>query len=388
MADAKAKIASDPIPMLDLRAQYATLREEIRAALDEVLEAQQFILGPQGKALEDELSRFCGARFAVGVASGTDALILALHAAGVRPGDEVIVPAFTYVATADAVSLLGAKPVFADILPGTFNIDPQQIEKHVTPRTKATVPVHLFGQAADMDPVLALAARRGLHVIEDNAQAIGANYRGRTTGTMGETGTLSFFPTKNLGGYGDGGMILTNSPDLERRLRSLRFHGTGANRYISDEQGWNSRLDELQAAVLRVKLRHLQKWNAARQEHAARYNALLKNVPGLTTPSVAASCEHVFHQYTMRISGGGAARRDAVQKKLAARGIASTVYYPIPLHLQPMFAALGHKAGDFPHAERAATEVLSLPIYPELLPAQIERVAEALAAALREESGG
>ncbi len=371
--------------MLDLRAQYAALREEIHTALDEVLDSQQFILGQQGQALEEELAAFCGARFAVGVAPGTDALILALHAAGVGPGDEVIVPAFSYIATADSVSLLGAKPVFADILPATFNMDPAQIEARCTPRTKAVVPVHLFGQAADMNPILAAAARRGLHVFEDNAQAIGAKYNGRITGAMGEMGTLSFFPTKNLGGYGDGGMILTNSEKLSVRLRSLRFHGTGADRYISAEQGWNSRLDEMQAAVLRVKLRHLEKWQAARQAHASRYNALLKTVPGVTTPAVGAGCEHVYHQYTIRIAGT-AARRDFVQKKLAARGIASTVYYPIPLHQQPMFAALGYRAGEFPESERASNEVLSLPIYPELFPAQIERVTEALAAALREES--
>lgn len=387
MADAKSKTALEPIPMLDLRAQYATLREEIRAALDEVLESQQFILGRQGLALEEDLARHCGVRFAVGVASGTDALILALHAAGVGPGDEVIVPAFSYIATADSVSLLGAKPVFVDILPGTLNLDPAQIEPRITSRTKAIVPVHLFGQAAEMDPILALASRRGLRVIEDNAQAIGAKYKGRTTGSLGEMGTLSFFPTKNLGGYGDGGMILTNSEQMNCRLRSLRFHGTGANRYISTEQGWNSRLDELQAAVLRVKLRHLDKWNAARQAHASRYNSLLKDVPGITTPVVAAGCEHVYHQYTIRIAGS-AARRDLVQKTLAARGIASAVYYPIPLPLQPMYALLGYKAGEFPESERAANEVLSLPMYPELLPAQIERVAESLVAALREEFSG
>jgi dTDP-4-amino-4,6-dideoxygalactose transaminase len=387
MTEAITKTTNEPIPMLDLRAQYATLRAEIRAALDDVLESQQFILGRQGQALEEELAGFCGARFAVGVASGTDALILALHAAGVGPGDEVIVPAFTYIATADAVSLLGAKPVFADILPASFNLDPAQMKRRVTSRTKAVVPVHLFGHAAEMYTILGLAAQRGLRVIEDNAQAIGAKYKGRFTGALAEMGSLSFFPTKNLGGYGDGGMILTNSEELARRLRSLRFHGTGADRYISEEQGWNSRLDELQAAVLRVKLRHLKKWNAARQAHAARYHALLKDAPGITTPSAAAGCEHVYHQYTVRIAGNGSTR-DRVQKKLAARGIATTVYYPIPLHLQPMFASLGYKAGEFLEAERAASEVLSLPIYPELLPAQIERVAEALAAAAREEFGG
>ncbi|MBI3664204.1 MAG: DegT/DnrJ/EryC1/StrS family aminotransferase [Acidobacteria bacterium] len=384
MADAKTKSAHEPIPMLDLRAQYAGLREEIRAALDEVLESQQFILGRQGQALEEELARYCGARYAVGVASGTDALILALHAAGVGPGDEVIVPAFTYIATADSVSLLGAKPVFADISPDTFNLDPAQIEARITPRTKAAVPVHLFGQPADLDPILEIAARQGLRVIEDNAQAIGAKYKGRATGAFGEMGSLSFFPTKNLGGYGDGGMILTNSEALDRRLRSLRFHGTGTHRYISGEQGWNSRLDEMQAAVLRVKLRHLAQWRGARQAHAARYDALLKNVPGITSPPVAAGCEHVYHQYTIRIAGSGA-ERDRVQKKLAERGIATTVYYPVPLHMQPMYAALGTRAGELPASERAAKEVLSLPVYPELTAAQIERVAQTLAATMREE---
>ena len=383
MTEASIKTANQPIPMLDLRAQYATLRAEIRAALDDVLASQQFILGRQGQALETELAEFCGTRFAVGVASGTDALILALHAAGVGLGDEVIVPAFTYIATADAVSLLGARPVFADILPGSFNLDPAQMKRRVTSRTKAVVPVHLFGHPAEMDTILGLAAQRGLRVIEDNAQAIGAKYKGRCTGALAEMGSLSFFPTKNLGGYGDGGMILTNSEELARRLRSLRFHGTGANRYISEEQGWNSRLDEMQAAVLRVKLRHLKQWNAARQSHAARYSALLKDVPGITTPVVAEGCEHVFHQYTVRIAGSGSAR-DLMQQKLAGHGIASTIYYPVPLHLQPMFASLGHKKGEFLEAERAAGEVLSLPIYPELLPAQIERVAQALATAARE----
>jgi len=372
-----------PIPMLDLRAQYAALRKEIRAALDEVLESQQFILGRQVQALEEELARYCGARFAVGVASGTDALILGLHAAGVGPGDEVIVPPFSYIATADAVSLLGAKPAFADIRPETFNIDPGRIEARITPRTKAIVPVHLYGQAAEMDAIIELARRRGLRVIEDNAQAIGAKYRGRTTGSLGEMGCLSFFPTKNLGGYGDGGMILTGSEDLNQRLRSLRMHGTRAHKYISEEQGWNSRLDELQAAVLRLKLGHLEEWKAARQAHAARYTELLENIPGVTVPAVAAGCEHVYHQYTIRIAGSGP-ERDRVQKRLAERGMATTVYYPVPLHLQPMYASLGYKRGEMPEAERAASEVLSLPIYPELSRAQIERVAEALAAAMRE----
>jgi dTDP-4-amino-4,6-dideoxygalactose transaminase len=361
-----------------LRAQYAGIAEEIRAAIEEVLESQHFVLGPQGAALEQELARLCGARFGVGVASGTDALILALHACGVGPGDEVLVPAFTYVATADSAGLLGAKPVFVDILSGAFNIDPAQIEARITPRTKAIVPVHLFGQPAEMDPIVAIARRRGLRVIEDNAQAIGAAYQGRPTGSMGDAACLSFYPTKNLGGYGDGGMIVTNSEEMAARLRSLRLHGTRKHKYLSEEQGWNSRLDELQAAVLRVKLRHLEGWTAARQARAARYSALLSGVQSVAVPETAPGREHVFHQYTIRVP-----KRDHVQRVLAERGIGTAVYYPVPLHLQPMYASLGYARGAFPAAERAAEEVLSLPLYPELTSEQVERVARAVIEAVR-----
>jgi dTDP-4-amino-4,6-dideoxygalactose transaminase len=379
-----------PIPMLDLHAQYAVIREEIRAALDAVLDTQQFILGPQVAAFEHEMAAYCGTRFAVGVASGTDALILALHTAGVGPGDEVIVPAFSYIASADAVSLLGARPVFADILPDTFNLDPAQLDRHITPRTKAIVAVHLYGQPADMEPILEVARRHNLRVIEDNAQAIGATYKGRRTGSLAELGCISFFPSKNLGAYGDGGMIVTDSEELAARLRALRVHGTRGHKYISEEQGWNSRLDEIQAAVLRVKLRHLDHWAAARQAHAARYNELLAEIPGVVVPRVAGGASHVYHQYTIRIAsevtGVGAGlvtpARDRVQKFLAARGIASTVYYPVPLHLQPVYTSLGYQHGALPVAERAGDEVLSLPIYPELTSEQIARVADAIATAL------
>lgn len=382
----KAKTTEEPIPALDLRAQYAGIAEEIQAAIEEVLHSQHFILGSQGAALEQELARVCGARFAVGVASGTDALILALHVSGVGPGDEVIVPTFTYVATADSVSLLGAKPAFTDILPGTFNIDPAQLEARITPRTKAIIPVHLYGQPADMDPILEIARQQGVRVVEDNAQAIAASYRGRPTGSMGDAGCLSFYPTKNLGAYGDGGMIVTNSEELAARLRSLRMHGTRKHKYVSEEQGWNSRLDEIQAAVLRVKLRHLEGWTAARQARAARYSALLSGVEGVTVPEVAPGCEHVYHQYTIRVRNRDRvpSLRDHVQRVLVERGIATTVYYPVPLHLQPMYASLGHKRGDFPVSEKAADEVLSLPLYPELTPEQVERVATAVIEAVRD----
>jgi len=362
--------------MLDLQAQYAAIHEEIRAALDEVLTSQQFILGPQLAALEQEVARACGRRFGVGVGSGTDALMLALRACGIGQGDQVIVPAFSFIATAGAVSALGARPVFADIQPSTFNLDPAQIEARITLKTRAVIAVHLYGLPAEMDPILELATHHSLRVIEDNAQAIGASYKGRPTGSLGELGCLSFYPSKNLGAYGDAGMIVTDSEDWAARLRALRHHGQ-VRKYVSEEQGWNSRLDEIQAAVLRAKLRHLGRWSEARQAHAAHYSALLGRLPGIVTPAAPDGSEHVYHQYTIRVP-----ERDRVRQFLADRGIASTVYYPVPLHLQPLYASLGHKRGDLPVAERAAEEVLSLPIYAELKPEQIERVAETLAAAL------
>ncbi len=375
--DATSFKTQPTIPIVDLRAQYAAIAGEIRAALDDVLASQQFILGPQLTALEQDVARLCGRRFGIGVASGTDALLLALRACDIGRGEDVIVPAFSFIATAGAVSALGARPVFADIDPRTLNLDPAQIEAKITPKTRAVIAVHLYGLPAEMDRILEVAGRRGLRVIEDNAQAIGASYRGRKTGSLGELGCISFFPSKNLGAYGDAGMIVTDSEQLAARLRLLRNHGQ-AKKYVSEEQGWNSRLDEIQAAVLRVKLRHLERWNTARQGHAAEYTARLSRLPGVVTPTVPDGCMHVFHQYTIRTP-----QRDRVQQALADRGIASTVYYPVPLHLQPLYVGLGYKCGDLPVAERAADEVLSLPLYPELTSEQIERVADALAAALR-----
>jgi dTDP-4-amino-4,6-dideoxygalactose transaminase len=375
--DATSSKARPTIPMLDLRAQYTAIASEIRSALDEVLASQQFILGPQLMALEQEVAHGCGRRFGIGVASGTDALLLALRTCGIGRGDDVIVPSFTFIASAGAVSALGARPVFADIESHTFNLDPAQLESKITPKTRAIIAAHLFGLPAAMDPILEVAVRRGLPVIEDNAQAIGASYRGRKTGSLGELGCFSFYPSKNLGAYGDAGMIVTDSEAIAARLRLLRNHGQ-AKKYVSEEQGWNSRLDEIQAAVLRVKLRHLGNWNAARQAHAAEYTARLSGLPGVVAPIVPDGCEHVYHQYTIRMP-----ERDRVQQALADRGIATAVYYPVPLHLQPLYAGLGHRRGDLPGAERAADEVLSLPMYPELTSVQIERVAEALAAALR-----
>ena len=365
--------APEFIPQFDLSCQYAAIGEEIRTALERVLSSQQFVLGREGTALEEEIAALCGVAHGVGVASGTDALILALRACGVEPGDEVLLPTSTFVATGSAVSALGAKPVFADIRPETYNLDPSELERRVTPRTRAIIAVHLYGLAADMDPIVAFAKSRKLPLIEDCAQAIGAVYQGRRVGSLGNAACLSFYPTKNLGAYGDSGMIVTNSAEIAARLRLLRNHGQTA-KYLSSEPGWNSRLDEIQAAILRVKLRYLADWQGARRSNAAEYTRLLQQVPGIMPPHEPEGCEHVYHQYTIRSE-----RRDALQQHLAARKIASTVYYPHPLHLQPLYAQLGHKSGHFPHAEGAAKEVLSLPMYPELRKDQISRVVEAIA---------
>ena len=371
-AHVPASTSLEAVPQLDLTAQYAAIGAEIRAAVERVMASQQFVLGREGAALEQEIAELCGVSHGVGVASGTDALILALRACGVKAGDEVLLPPFTFVATGSAVSALGAKPVFADIRPDTYNLDPAECARRVTPRTRAIVVVHLYGLPAEMDPILAFAKEHKLPVIEDNAQAIGARYKGRPTGSMGDVGCISFYPTKNLGAYGDAGMVVSNSAGLAERLRTLRNHGQ-TGKYLSSEPGWNSRLDEMQAAILRVKLRHLSNWQRARQSNAAEYTRLLNPFPGVMTPHTPEGLEHVFHQYTIRVE-----KRDALQKFLAERHIGSAVYYPHPLHLQPIYAELGHKRGDFPHAERAAQEVLSLPMYPELRKEQIARVAECL----------
>ena len=367
----------EPVPQLDLAAQYAAIGSEIRTAVERVMSSQQFVLGREGAALEEEIAKLCGVTHGIGLASGTDALILALRACGVQPGDEVLLPPFTFVATGSAVSALGAKPVFADIRPDTYNLDPSELQRRVTTRTRAIVVVHLYGLAADMDPILAFARARHLPVIEDNAQAIGASYKGRRAGSLGDAACVSFYPTKNLGAYGDAGMVVTNSPELAARIRTLRNHGQ-SEKYRSTEPGWNSRLDEIQAAILRVKLRHLSNWQRARQFHAAEYNRLLSQIPGVMPPLEPQGYEHVYHQYTIRIE-----YRDALQKFLSERQIGSTIYYPYPLHLQPLYSSLGHKPGDFPHSERAAQEVLSLPMYPELRNEQIARVVNAIAEFLK-----
>jgi dTDP-4-amino-4,6-dideoxygalactose transaminase len=367
----------EAVPQLDLAAQYASIGGEIRTAVERVMASQQFVLGGEGAALEEEIAKLSGVSHGVGLASGTDALILSLRACGVQAGDEVLLPPFTFVATGSAVSALGAKPVFVDIRPDTYNMDASELERRVTSRTRAIVVVHLYGLAADMAPIMAFAKAHKLPVIEDNAQAIGASYKGRPTGSIGDAACISFYPTKNLGAYGDAGMVVTNSPQIAERVRTLRNHGQTA-KYLSTEPGWNSRLDEMQAAILRVKLRHLSDWQRARQSNAAEYTRLLNHIPGVMPPITPDGFEHVFHQYTIRVE-----RRDALQQFLSARKIGNTVYYPHPLHLQPLYASLGHKPGDFPRAERAAQEVLSLPMYPELRKEQIARVVDAIAEFLK-----
>ncbi|MDW8318567.1 MAG: DegT/DnrJ/EryC1/StrS family aminotransferase [Anaerolineae bacterium] len=361
------------IPILDLKAQYTALREEIHQALDAVLESGNFVLGPDVRALEEEVAAYCGCAYGVGVASGTDALRLCFAALGIGPGDEVITTPFTFVATANTISRSGATPVFVDIDPLTYNLDPEAVAAAVTPRTKAIVPVHLYGQPADMDPILEIAERYGLAVIEDAAQAIGAEYKGRRAGSMGLCGCLSFYPTKNLGAYGDAGMVVTNDPALAERVDVLRRQG-GKTKYYHDVVGFNSRLDTVQAAILRVKLRHLERWQEARRQIARRYDALLADLP-VTTPYVRPDVRHVYHQYTIR-----APQRDALVEHLQRQGIGTMIYYPLPLHRQKLYADLGLAEGSLPHSEAAAREVLSLPMYPELTAEQQVQIASAIAA--------
>ena len=365
------------IGLLDLRPQYALIREEIRQAVDRVMESQHFILGPEVENFEKQLASYCGAPHAVGCASGSDALILALRAAGITPGDEVITVPFTFFATAGAIIHAGAAPVFVDVDPVTFNLDADQLEevaqKH--PKARAVIPVHLYGATADMDAINDVASRYNLTVIEDAAQAIGAEYRGKRAGSLSPYGCFSFFPTKNLGGFGDGGCVTTDSPALADRLRMLCMHGS-RERYMYEEVGYNSRLDALQAAVLSVKLRHLDDWTAARQRNAAHYTELFKAsaAPVAVPTSAPYQTRHVFNQYTILCP-----RRDELRRSLAEQGIGTEVYYPVPLHLQQCFGYLDHQSGDFPVSERLACEVLSLPIYPELPAGAIETIVERIA---------
>ena len=361
------------VPLLDLKTQYHQIKNEVDAAIQSVLESGQFILGPQVHQFEQNAASYLGVSYAMGVGNGTDALIIALRACGIGPGDEVITSPFTFFASAECASVLGAKPVFVDINPRTFNIDASKIEQAITPKTRAIIPVHLFGQAADMDAIMDIAKRHNLMVIEDACQAIGAEYKRKKVGTFGHAACFSFFPTKNLGTYGDGGMIVTSDAGIAERARMLRAHGS-SQKYHHEMIGYNSRLDEIHAAILNVKLGHLDEWNEKRRHNANIYNVLLEG-SGVIMPYVAPYAKHIYHQYVIRC-----ADRDELADDLKAKGIGSAVYYPLPLHLQNVYKDLGYKEGDMPFAEEACKRVLALPMYPELTREQIEYVAEAVKA--------
>lgn len=348
------------IPLLDLKVQYRSIKKEIDEVVHMIMDEQIFIMGPEIGKLEKEIADYCGTSYAVGVASGTDALLLSIRALGIGQGDEIITTPFTFIATGGAVHNAGARPVFCDIDPKTFNIDPKKIEKLITKNTKAIIPVHLYGLPAEMDDITAIAKKHGLKVIEDNAQGIGATYKGKVLGSMGDTGCISFFPGKNLGAFGDAGAVVTNNENLAALIKKLRVHGS-KSKYVHDVIGYNSRLDNLQAAILSVKLKYLNKWTEARQKNAAYYNERLKGLP-VTTPYVPSYCTHVYHQYTIRVPG----KRDELMKYLNDSGIECRVYYPIPLHLQECFKFLGYKEGAFPESEKAMNEALSLPVYSEM----------------------
>ncbi len=372
------------IPILDLTRQHRQLRPELERVFGEVLDAGAFINGPNVKALEEEVARYIGVPYAVGLNSGTDALHLALRALDIGPGDEVITAPFTFVATTEAIGMVGATPVFVDIDPATFNIDPLAIEAAITPRTKAVIPVHLYGLPAPMDEINVVAAKHHLAVIEDCAQSIGSTLRGVRTGALGTIGAFSFFPSKNLGACGDGGMIVTADEQLAERVRRLRAHGA-AVKYYHDELGLNSRLDELQAALLRVKLPHLEEWIERRRTVAAWYTVELGRLPGIGLPPSGPQqiVRHVYHQFTIRILDD---QRERIARELRERGVQTMVYYPVPLHLQAVHANLHLREGEFPHSERAAREVLSLPMFPELRDTEVDHVVSSLEKSVKRQS--
>ncbi len=347
------------IPLVDFKAQYKSIEKEIDAAIKEVLLSGQYILGPVVKEFEEQVAAYCGVKYAVGVASGSDALILSLRALDIGPGDEVITTPFTFVATAHAIVHCGANPVFVDIEPDTFNINPDLIEPAITKKTKAIIPVHLYGHPVNMDPIMKIAEAHNLYVVEDAAQAFGARYNGKKVGSIGHVGCFSFFPTKNLGCYGDGGMVVTDNPHIAEKVDILRRQGC-REKYHAEMIGYNSRLDAVQAAILKVKLKYVDQWNEQRRNVAHRYNELLSGT-SVQTPVEAPYAYHIYHQYTIKIKN-----RDQVKKYLAINGIESNVYYPKALHLQNSYKSLGYDRGDFPESEVAAVESLSLPIYPEM----------------------
>jgi dTDP-4-amino-4,6-dideoxygalactose transaminase len=363
------------IPFVDLQAQYISIKDEINTAVAGVLESTQFILGNEVTAFEEEFAHYCGADYGIAVNTGTSALHLALMANGIGPGDEVITVPFTFVATVAAIGYTGATPVFVDIDPVSYTLDVTQIEKAITERTKAILPVHLYGQPADMDPILEIARRYGLTVIEDAAQAHRAEYKGRRVGGIGDLGCFSFYPGKNLGAYGEGGMVVTNNPEYARTIQMLRDWGQ-EQRYQHVLKGYNYRMDGIQGAILRVKLRHLDAWTDARRAHAEQYDALLAS--GVKTPTVMPYSHHVYHIYAVQTQ-----QRELLQQKLNEQGIQTGIHYPIPVHLQAAYSDLGYKLGDFPHSEQAAGRVLSLPMHAELTSAQIHTVAESLQSVLQ-----
>ncbi|ADL13616.1 DegT/DnrJ/EryC1/StrS family aminotransferase [Acetohalobium arabaticum] len=360
------------VPLLDLKEQYEGIKDEIQEAINDVLDSTRYIMGKHVEGLEEEVADYCDTEYGIGVASGTDALLLSLKALDIGPGDEVIVPTFTFFATAGVVSRLGATPVFADIDPVTYNITPEEIEDKITDKTKAIIPVHLYGQPAEMNGIMDIADRYDLKVVEDACQAIGAEYKGTQVGNFGDAAALSFFPSKNLGGYGDGGMVLTNDEELAQRIKRLRVHGAEP-KYHHKEVGYNSRLDAIQAAVLRVKLKYLDEWTEGRQRVAETYDRLfeeygLENEIVLPEKKIADS-KHVYHQYVIRVDN-----RDELQKTLKEAGVSTSIYYPKPLHLQECYEDLGYQKGDLPVAEKACEEVLALPIDPALKKGQIKYV--------------
>lgn len=360
------------IPLVDLKAQYESIKDEIGEAIQRVLDSMQFILGEEVIRFEEEFAKFCNVKYCVGVNSGTDAIYLALRALSIGEGDEVITVSHTFIGTVEPIGLVGAKPVFVDIDPDVYTIDVRKIEEVITVRTKAIVPVHLYGYPADMEPIIQIAQKYGLEIIEDCAQAHGAEYEGKKVATIGDIGCFSFFPGKNLGAYGDGGAAVTNNEEVFKKVKMLRNHGR-LKKYEHEFEGTNSRLDTLQAAILRVKLKHLEQWTERRIEKAKVYDELLKEVDEVIIPKVLPEAKHVYHLYVIRVKN-----RDKVQQRLKEKGIATGIHYPIPLHLQPAYKYLGYKEGDFPVTERLTREILSLPIYPELTKEQQFLIVNAL----------
>ena len=365
------------VPFLDLSAHHAPLREEINSAIQEVIDSNAFAGGPFVTHFEEDFAEFCNCRYAIGVGSGTEALWLTLLAMGIGPGDEVITVPMTFMATAEAITYCGARPVFVDVNERTYTMDPAVLRAAITPRTKAIVPVHLFGQPADMDPILEVAREHGLHVIEDACQAHGAEYKDQKAGSLGDAGCFSFYPGKNLGAFGEAGAVVTRDETLQEKIRVLRDHGQ-IRKYHHSMVGWNCRMDGIQAAVLRIKLRHSDRANELRRSHAAQYNRHFSGVEEVQTPAVADYARHVFHVYAIRVR-----ERDEVMRLLEERGIGCGIHYPIPVHLQECYRDLGYQLGDFPVSEQCAKEFLSLPMFPELTPAQVEIVAEVVKEAVQ-----